>query len=207
MTNQTDNPTPNGAEQELPDSRPALLEAVALAVDLVTTTEQADLDKPTPCPEFNVGELLEHLVLVARRVTVMGRGEPWHLVMPEAIEANQRVAEMAKAADELRAVWQSPDRLGVMMEAPFATLPGFAIGAVYTAEFLTHSWDLAVATGRSVSASGPTLHVGLEAIYSVPAEGRDADDMPFENVVTLADDAPVLEQIVAWTGRDPRNWD
>ena len=206
MTNTTDNPIPETAGEELPDARPALMEAADAAAALFVATDEADFAKPTPCEEFNVGELLDHLVLVARRLTAMAREEPWHVVQPEAIAKEQRVAEMTKAVDELRSVWASPDRLGVMMEAPFATLPGAAIAAVYTGEFLTHAWDLAAATGRAVSLSESTLHVGLDAIQFVPAEGRDADDMPFGQVVELAEDAPLIEQIVAWTGRDPHKW-
>src|SRR4051794_5368167 len=58
------------------DPRPAFAGAVALAVDTAAAVRPDQLDRPTPCPEYDVRALLGHLLSVLRRVAAVGRGAP-----------------------------------------------------------------------------------------------------------------------------------
>ena len=57
------------------DPRNLFAAAVAVATPIIEATEQSDFAKPTPCGEFNVEQLLGHLVFVVKRVASAGRGE------------------------------------------------------------------------------------------------------------------------------------
>ncbi|MGC3995833.1 MAG: hypothetical protein QM779_17230 [Propionicimonas sp.] len=76
--------------------------------------------------------------------------------------------------------------------------------ASYVSEMATHSWDLAVATGRADELDASIAEAALPiAMATVPAAGR-GPETPFAPVVEVADDAPAYDRLVAWNGRDPR---
>src|SRR4051794_41973902 len=58
------------------DPRPAFAGAVALAVDTAAAVRPDQLDRPTPCQEYDVRALLGHLLSVLRRGGAAGRGGP-----------------------------------------------------------------------------------------------------------------------------------
>jgi uncharacterized protein (TIGR03086 family) len=112
----------------------------------------------------------------------------------------------AAAHDALRdmaAAWADPAVLRQQMRLPFGTLPGAAALAMYTGELSTHTWDLAVATGQSPAWDDEILTGALTAVRSkLPAERGPG--IPFAAPVAVPDDAPAIERLVAWQGRDPR---
>jgi uncharacterized protein (TIGR03086 family) len=76
--------------------------------------------------------------------------------------------------------------------------------ATYTGELTTHTWDVAAATGQQPAWNPAVLAVALAATRRMlPPEGR-GEHIPFGPVVPVPDDAPLVEQVVAWQGRDPR---
>jgi uncharacterized protein (TIGR03086 family) len=71
-----------------------------------------------------------------------------------------------------------------------------------TAELAVHSWDLARATGQSTDLDPEVAQRGLDFMSAaLTPENRGA---AFGPAVTLPDDAPVFERLVAFAGRDPR---
>jgi uncharacterized protein (TIGR03086 family) len=112
-------------------------------------------------------------------------------------------AALTTAAQAVHEAWTG-DVLGQMVTVPFGTMPGGAALAAYTSEILTHTWDLATAIGVE-----PQWHVGdtemaAEVIrMGLPAEPRGVEGMPFDAVVPTADDAPAIDRLVAWVGRNP----
>ena len=70
--------TPTTLEAPGPDDpRYAFAKVTDAVGTLIEATGADTLANPTPCPDFTVKELLEHLVLVVRRVAAIGRGEHW----------------------------------------------------------------------------------------------------------------------------------
>jgi len=101
-----------------------------------------------------------------------------------------------------------PTRLGATFELPWATMPGAAVVASYTAEILTHAWDLAAATEQKVDwPSDEVIEPVLEGLkFGLGEDGRDDPFVPFSPVVEIADDAPAIERLAAYSGRDPKAW-
>jgi hypothetical protein len=90
--------------------------------------------------------------------------------------------------------------------------------AIYAAELLLHTWDLSQATGAAVAWSEPTLNTTLLVLRKeLPTAERrpmweaiaaqfdaDPDDLaPFADAVPMAEDAPLLHQLLGWSGRSP----
>jgi uncharacterized protein (TIGR03086 family) len=188
---------------QIPDLRPTLLHAFDVADGLVSALQPAEMGLPTPCPEFDVLGLLDHLVMVARRVRVVLTGGHFAEVpQVSGVTAEDAVAAWASSLAALREALPAVE-LDALVTAPFGTVPGAAAVASYVAEVAVHSWDLAVATGRTglldPALAEPVLGAARQRI---PREGRE--HIPFGDVVDVTPDASAYDQLVAWMGRDPR---
>ncbi|MGW0555717.1 TIGR03086 family metal-binding protein [Streptomyces sp. NPDC002926] len=187
------------------DPRPDLAKAVAMAGRTLAAVRPDQLDGPTPCPEYTVRQLSNHLVAILRRVAEIGRGgDP--LSIP-AIADDVADGDWSKAweaaAREVETVWSQPTILSRPLRLPFGTLPGAAAAVAYTTEFTLHTWDLATATEQRPSWDPAVLAVSLAAMRrAVPAEPRGGQ-VPFAAVVDIAADAPDIDRLVAWYGRQP----
>ena len=204
---------------DTPDPRPAYARAVALGGDVVRAVRPDQLHAPTPCTEFDVAALLDHLVMVVERTAAIGRGEPAMSVQPVARTEGWADA-WRSAAHGNQAAW--PDEaLDRKVTLPWASMPGAAVLRMYTSEVTVHTWDLAVATGQRPAWDDEVVGASLEAMRrELPVEGRremieealknlppgTPSAFPFAEAVAVPEDAPLIDRLVAWTGRDPARW-
>lgn len=193
-------------ENNIPqDPRPVFDQALDIAGKVIDGVAPDQLEAPTPCAEYDVRLLLGHMVAVLDRVAVVGAGADWSTT-PQIIEG---VADgdwsdaWAGARAHCDEVWADPAVLGRDLLLPFGVLPGGVALAVYVAEFTIHAWDLARATGQEGAWDDEVSGFALEAMrMGIPAEGR-GPEMPFDPVVPTTDADPVVDQLVAWVGRQP----
>ncbi len=167
--------------------------------NLIEATPDSALGQATPCSEFAVKDLLEHLILVMRRVAVIGNGGHWSDVEQQAQDSGWSES-FREAAHEVQAAWTDAAKLEAMYEVPWGEIPGVPLMFTYTAELATHGWDLATATGAEFAIDDEVLEGPLMAAKFIPAEGR-GPEMPFDEVVDPGPDAPVLDQLAGWMGR------
>ncbi|MEM9563173.1 MAG: TIGR03086 family protein, partial [Actinomycetota bacterium] len=101
--------------------------------------------------------------------------------------------------------WADDAVLGRDLTLPFAVVPGAIALSIYIGELTIHTWDLAVAIGADVVWDDDVVDGAVVAITTgLPAEPRgDEVGIPFDPVVPTAQDAPAIDRLVAWTGRDP----
>lgn len=184
------------------DPRSGFAVVTITARELIAAAEaggDAVLTRPTPCSDFDVRQLLEHLVLVMRRVAAIGNGEHWSSVEEVPTGAGWG-DDFGAVAHAVRMAWDDPAKLEQVWEVPWGALPGAALLHTYTAELATHAWDLATALGRPLVIDDAALEGALVAAKMLPAEGRGAD-VPFDPVVDPGAGAPALLQIAGWMGR------
>jgi len=205
-TTQT-NPTPNAADL---DPRPLFAIAARTATAVIDGVTPDQLDRPTPCAAFVVRDLLDHLVLVAPRIASLGRGTPDYS-SDDGGTAGWTLTEISSAFSTqiaaAEAAWVDPESLTRMLTLPWATMPGADVLRMYLSELTVHTWDLARGTGQHPEWD-PTVVTESLAFMKValPPEIRgDADDaeVPFAPVIETTDGAPLIDQLVAWTGRNP----
>jgi uncharacterized protein (TIGR03086 family) len=147
---------------------------------------------PTPCPEFDVARVVNHLVgwanSFATRLTggsVTGDPNDYRVGGNPATEFHQ-------AAQAIVGAYREGGEQSQRLPAGFIIM-----------EFLVHGWDLANATGRSVrfkpAAADLALATGrkmLEPEYRGPGKS-------FGYEVEVSDAAGPLDRLVAFLGRDP----
>jgi uncharacterized protein (TIGR03086 family) len=151
------------------------------------------LEARTPCEEWNVRQLFNHMLETQKYFVASARGEDATLPSPSPPEliGDDPVAAFRQArADTLRTFGQDG-----MIEKT-----GPALGIAFS-DALLHGWDVAKATDQ-----GATMPEGMpEAAYEM-VHGRFTDEQRvgvFEPEVTLPAGASAQERLLAYTGRDP----
>lgn len=199
MTNTTDAQAP---ETGMDDPRVGFAVVTETVGELMNQVEADQLSLPTPCSEFDVKDLLDHMVMVMQRVVVLGKGQHFS-------EANEQTAARDSGHGETfqgeahvaNRIWADPAKLDAMYEVPWGEIPGGPMLYTYTAELATHGWDLATAIGRELTIDDEHLGGAFVAIRMIPEEGRGGPEVPFDPVVHPGDDAPLLLKIAGWGGR------
>ena len=187
-----------------PDPRALLTRALDQIGELVTTTPADTLDRPTPCADWDVRALLDHLVGVHGRIAHVGAGGHFAEIPADPGGVHDHPAEIAAARADVDRVWGDEAVLDRVLTVPWGTMPGRFVGFGYVQELTVHAWDLGAATGRTGGLDDELAGAVEDTARRVlPAEPRGGD-IPFGPPVAVADDAAPYERLVAWLGRDPR---
>jgi uncharacterized protein (TIGR03086 family) len=151
------------------------------------------LESDTPCDEWNVRTLMNHMLDTQRYFAASAKGEEASPPSPNppALLGDDPVADFEHARDD---ALQTFGAEGVIERT------GPSLGIAF-GDLLVHGWDLAKATGQDA-----TMPAGLpDAAYSM-IHGRFTDDQRkglFKPEVPVADDASTQDKLLAYTGRDP----
>lgn len=169
---------------------------------LVEAVPPDALGGPTPCPDYTVGDLLDHISGGAVAFTAAAAKRPLD-GGPSGDAANLGADWQARIPRDVLALaeaWREPAAWTGMTAAGGVDLPGEVAGVVALDEILIHGWDLAKATGQPAGYDGPGLE---EVLGFVEQFGSSGTDGLFGPPVAVPDDAPVLDRILGLAGRDP----
>jgi uncharacterized protein (TIGR03086 family) len=120
------------------------------AATLLDTVGDDDLARPTPCPEWTVSDLVDHVVNATARFANGVRGEEVDWSAPTPQVGPDRAAKFRSAATALQEAWAG---------APADTQPG---PEWQCAELAVHTYDLASALGSPTADLDPEVaEVGL----------------------------------------------
>ena len=153
-----------------------------------------DLEKQTPCREFDVASLTDHLM---NSITVIGGAAGAE--MPERDQTESVERQVVLAARAALDAWK---RRGLDGNVAFGSneAPAKMMAGILCLEFLVHAWDYAAAVGRDVTApdSLSDYVMGLARTIITP-QGRT--NVGFDDPIEVPDDASALDQLLAFTGR------
>ncbi len=161
--------------------------------------------------------MLRHLVGVLDRIAALGNGgDPFAVTETQAPDDDWSGAWTAAGA-RATAAWNDDTVLERPMALPWIQGTGAEVLTSYFSELTVHTWDLAVATGQQPDWDDAVVTAALAARPILPAENRRAlfeeisaamglpeVAIPFAEAVPVRDDAPAIDRLVAWNGRDPR---
>ena len=155
-----------------------------------------DMSRQTPCTEFDVSALTGHLL---NSITALGGMVGAEI--PERDESDSVERQVVAAARPALDAWH---RHGLDGNVPFGKgeMPAKGACAILSIEFLVHAWDYAVAVGHEINAPEPLSEyvLGLARQVIRPEVRGGAG---FDDPVDVPADAGALEQLVAFTGRNP----
>jgi uncharacterized protein (TIGR03086 family) len=167
---------------------------------VVTQIGAGQLDEPTPCTDFTVRGVLEHMIAGAIGFAAAFRGEPAPPANGDGDGGADPRGRFAEAMTGLVDAVRSPGALDRTIAAPFGDVPGQIFARFVVLDGLVHGWDLAIATGRPYQPP-VTLVAEVDAFAReaiVPAM-REAE--MFAAPVKAPTDATPIERLVALTGR------
>jgi uncharacterized protein (TIGR03086 family) len=170
-------------------------EALAVLHQLVQPIGPDELHCPTPCRDWDVQALAEHLVDTISRLGV-AVGIP--TTVPDADSIDQRIQQVTQP---ILAEWR---RRGLTADVVFSgrTLPAHLALGILCLELVVHGWDFAVALHRPIHVidAHAAYVLGL-ARQTLNPESRTIAG--FDPPVPVAADASPLDQLVAFTSRNP----
>ncbi|WP_042430798.1 TIGR03086 family metal-binding protein [Streptacidiphilus anmyonensis] len=184
--------------------------ALALLTPLVAAVRPEDLDRPTPCAEWTVRILLEHIVgqQDGFAAAAHGRGDAPGAFddrpLPPGTDLSAAYVRSATALTEAFTEAEAEGR-------PFA-LPGILPGHPFPAaqaigfhllDTVVHGWDLAAALGRSFDCPQELLGPVLQITELVPADGAfRGPGRAFGPVLPGAPEGG-FDRVLLLLGRDP----
>jgi uncharacterized protein (TIGR03086 family) len=175
---------------------PDLLDLYEQAAGWASRTVQGaanQLDARTPCDQWDVRALLNHVVDTQRYFVGAARGNDASPPSPNPPEVIGD--DPAGAFERARA-----DTVSTFSEPGVVDRTGPSLGIAFS-DLLLHTWDLARATGQDA-----TMPAGLaDAAYGV-IHGKFTDEQRtgiFKPAVAVGADASPQERLLAYTGRDP----
>jgi uncharacterized protein (TIGR03086 family) len=187
---------------------PAFENAVASTAEIVKATPAGKLDAPTPCTEWDVRTLLNHVIGTLWLAEGLFADQmPRYPMAPGGLPAADLAGEdpaaaYAEAAAAALAAAATGDTLTRVHVTPLGEMPGPALAGFTTLDILVHGWDLATATGQPVDLDGRlAAHaLGFAEQALATEESRAGRIGP---AVSVAADAPVTQRLAAFLGRRP----
>ena len=179
--------------------------AAESAKSVVASVEPSQFNDPTPCSDFNVKQLANHMAGLLMGAETAARKQP-RVAPPEP--APDIVGEhpgpiYAELADKAVAAWSEPGAFDGNVEFGPGEMPAQMAGAITLMEIAVHGWDLAVATGQSYSLDPEVAAATFEAVKQL-APGARGNGV-FGPEVNPPANASLQDQLLALSGRDP-NW-
>lgn len=166
---------------------------------LVAAVRDEQWSAPTPCTDWNVRDLLGHLVGGHVMFARLLRGDAGD-ARPADPLGDDPLAAYRAAAGELLAACRLPGAMERTVTVPFGSVPGAVAVHLRIVESLVHGWDLARATGQAVDYPDGLVERELEftlgALGDIPPERS-----PFAPPQPVSEDAPAIERLVACLGR------
>ncbi|MGH8880027.1 MAG: TIGR03086 family metal-binding protein [Stackebrandtia sp.] len=158
--------------------------AVAGILPVVNGIEDTQLTNPTPCGEYDVRALLNHLLWVVTEFRKVGQGGDLEVGRPpDAITGDWREAFDAEAT-ALAGAWADP---AATEGAPTSGLPRAVLSWFPVIDLTIHGWDLARATDQPFECA-PARAEELYAVMERMSDIREANTA-FAEQVPVPDDA------------------
>lgn len=183
--------------------------AAELAASAVAAVGPDRWSAPTPCADYDLRTLVDHLawaaVLSRNAATRTPLEHDWSVPAPPPFLAGLPPEQWAAAlAPELRAAadaWAAPgawDGETVMGTSP---MPAAVVGPMMLAEFAVHGWDVARAAGAAYEVPDDLGRLVLTAVEGMAQMGRDGGWYGPE--VPVPAGAPAFDRALGLAGRDP----
>lgn len=197
-------------ESEMPDPVEMFRKTTLRVREIVASVEQSQAQYPTPCSEWDVRGILNHLIGGLEFTAGCIAGNPPDIRVAEADSSYIDEPDIAMLIEAyhtlLDRVLQSgsePGALDGIVSTPyFGEMPVSQIFIGTTMDQLIHGWDLAKATGQDTTLDAGLVEFAYGMLSSGFAEmGRQAGFIGPE--VAIPEDGSPQDKLIAYMGRQP----
>lgn len=169
------------------------------ACPVVRGVRPDQFSRTTPCTEYDVRALLNHLFQVVVNFQALARKEsPDMGTTPDHLTGDW-AHRFEVETDKLVAAWSDPAALEGVSAG--MGLPQPVVAQMAVLDLTVHSWDLARATGQQHQPD-PDVAVALFETFSALAPIARANGV-FGEPVPVPDDASAFPRLLGVIGRDP----
>jgi uncharacterized protein (TIGR03086 family) len=190
------------------DAYAAFEQAVASTAEVVMGVAADQLAAPTPCAEWDVRALLNHVIgTLWLSDALLTDAAPRHPMAPGGLPGadlagTDPVAAYAEAAAAALAAASAGDALTRLHVTPMGDMPGPVLAGFTTLDIAVHGWDLARATGQpaalDAALAGHVLAFARQSLAGEPSRGGRIGP-----AVAVPAGAPVTDRLAAFLGRQP----
>lgn len=185
----------------------ALDQAQTGAAAIIAVLADDDWARPTPCDEWTVRDVINKMVASTITFSAFGvrrRPNPvYDLVHPVELLGDDPLGTYLAAAGECRAAWRTEGALDGTAPSTVGEFPAVAVlnARIFDTTILT--WDVSRAVGVTHLITDPLAAYVLRVARALVPNVRRVSPERYKDAGVSADDAPLVEQMVAATGRDP----
>lgn len=173
---------------------------------VVDGIEPSQLDNPTPCDEWTVRDVLNHITGGATMFAVcvrdgsMSDEQLGEVMVGDNLGSDYKGAFRAASAAAL-AAFDEPGAPDKIVNLPFGEMPAGVAINIAIFDVATHTWDLAKSTGQKMQLDPEVLDAAYGLAQAMIPDMR-ANGVVAEEVI-IAADAPMEDRLAALTGRTP----
>ncbi len=152
----------------------------------------------TPCTEWDVRALVNHVTWVLEMFGAATRGEAPPHARDVDVLGDDPAGAFRAAADAALAGWRCRGTAGTL-RIPIGELPAQVALGINLTDVYVHGWDVAQATGQDAKLDDRLCDELLAFLPEAVPPG--ARERAFGPIVDVADDAPAAERLLAYCGR------
>lgn len=164
---------------------------------IVRATSPDRFDLPTPCADWTVRDLLDHLVWENIIWGGLAQGTPPSDGHTDDHLGDDHLAAFETAAAEARDAFRQPG----MLDRPFGPAPGRRLVEQLLIELLVHGWDLATALGRDRDLEPDVARAALPVVREIYGDLPRTAGGSLAPAQAAPEHAPALDHVAAFLGR------
>ena len=177
------------------------------ALKMIESASPADLAKQTPCTEWDVRGLIDHMIGVVQNFeSGFTGGPPLTTAGGKSIPGqggDNPAASYQQAADALLQAIRKPGALDQTLKLPFGEMPGHQAINIVIGDQSIHTWDLGKALGKPFKMDDEIATGILTMMHQILQPAFRGAGKGFGEEVPCPESAPVQDRLLAFSGRHP----
>jgi uncharacterized protein (TIGR03086 family) len=166
--------------------------SLAEAEAAIRAVRPEQLHEPTPCPDYDVGRLVDHLVGWARSFAARLSGDDGGPDPAVYRAGDDPAGELHDAARVIVGAYRTGSPASEQLPL------GMLIG-----EYAVHGWELSRAIGRQPQVDPAAAELALATLGGMLLPEYRGEGMSFGPEVPVAETAPAVDRLLGFSGRDP----
>jgi uncharacterized protein (TIGR03086 family) len=181
-----------------------MTDAAEAAARTVGCVDAGQFGGPTPCTDWDVRALLNHLILwtsYSLEARAHGGSVAQELTDRDFADEPGFAGGYRAQLDRALAAWADPGAWERELNVMGTATPAADVAALNIAEMVLHGWDLAAATGQRYTVSDAAIAAATQAVEANADLFRQYKG--FAEPVQVPASASALDRLLATSGRDP----